>query len=173
MNPNPSIENVHYLSTPAVSVDTLRLDQIHPIVSGNKWYKLRYYIDAAIQGKYTQIASFGGPYSNHLVALAYAAKLNGLKSTGYVRSNEGEPFTPTLTEAQYYGMKLIHLGRASFQAKKLDLLHNLAANKDIYFIDEGGYGVLGARGASTIMCLQNDVENNAENKPSLYKYDYI
>jgi 1-aminocyclopropane-1-carboxylate deaminase len=177
LNPNPSIENVAYLSTPDVSVDTLRLDQIHPIVSGNKWYKLRYYIDEAIQGKYAQIASFGGPFSNHLVALAYAAKLNGLKSTGYVRSNEGEPFTPTLTEAENYGMKLIHLGRASFQAKKLDLLHNPAADKETYFIDEGGYGVLGARGASTIISQQNDIEkdaeNDIENEPLLSEYDCI
>ena len=67
------------------------------------------------------IASFGGPYSNHLVALAYAAQINGLNSIGYVRSNEGEPITKSLQEAVSYGMQLIHLGRTSFQEKKKEI----------------------------------------------------
>ena len=55
-------------------VDLLRLDLLHPIVSGNKFYKLRYYIELAIENGTSTIASFGGPYSNHIVALAYTAK---------------------------------------------------------------------------------------------------
>ena len=49
-------------------MSTLRLDEIHPIVSGNKWFKLRFYIQAALDQSINTIASFGGPYSNHLVA---------------------------------------------------------------------------------------------------------
>ena len=115
MTSSPTIESIPYLSNNNVAVDTLRLDKVHPIVSGNKWYKLRYYIQNAIDIQSTTIASFGGPYSNHLVALAYSAKLVGLKSIGYVRSNVGEPITPSLQEAIEYGMQLVYLGRTHFQ----------------------------------------------------------
>lgn len=181
MDPNPLIENIPYFSNGQVIVDTLRLDQIHPIVSGNKWYKLRYYLQAAKQLNASTIASFGGPYSNHLVALSYAAKLQGFKSIGYVRSNEGEPITPTLQEAINYGMDLIYLGRSSFQEKKDNLLlENTNAHfHNIYFIDEGGYGVTGAKGAATII---SDWNNNIEfgkqksivniNNP-IHQYKYI
>lgn len=153
MNPNPSITPIPYLSNQATKIDILRLDAIHPIVSGNKWFKLRYYIEDALQKKATTLASFGGPYSNHLVALAFMAKENNLKSIGYVRSNEGEPITPALQEALNYGMDLIFLGRSTFQEKKASLLTPSQKQEDpaIYYIDEGGYGILGAKGAATIM----------------------
>ena len=152
MNPSPSIEPISYLSSHQVAIDTLRLDQIHPIVSGNKWYKLRFYIQEAIKSQATTIASFGGPYSNHLVALAYMAKENGLKCIGYVRSNEGEPITPTLQEAIVYGMEIVFAGRSAFQEKKNELLsQNQESTNGLYFVNEGGYGVLGAKGASTLM----------------------
>ena len=152
MNPSPNIEPIPYLSSPQVAIDTLRLDQIHPIVSGNKWYKLRFYIQEAIESQATTIASFGGPYSNHLVASAYMAKENGLKCIGYVRSNDGEPITPTLQEAIDYGMEIVFAGRSAFQEKKNELLsQNQESTNGLYFVNEGGYGVLGAKGASTLM----------------------
>jgi 1-aminocyclopropane-1-carboxylate deaminase len=170
LNPSPNIEPIPYLSSNQVAIDTLRLDQIHPIVSGNKWYKLRYYIQGAVTNKAaTRIASFGGPYSNHLVALAYAAKVNGLKSIGYVRSNESEPLTPSMQEAKAYGMEIIYLGRTHFQEKKDALMPMIGTViQGTYFVNEGGYSELGANGASTII---TDWEIENENK--LYQYDYI
>ncbi len=162
MEPKPVIETVPYLSQKSITIDVLRLDQIHPIVSGNKWYKLRFYIQDALDTNSNTIASFGGPYSNHLVALAFAAKENGLKSVGYVRTNEGEPITPALQEAIGYGMQLVFLGRTFFQEKKNKLLSQQQDGPNgVYFIDEGGYGILGAKGASTII---SDWKNT---------YDYI
>ena len=65
-----------------VVLDMLRLDALHPEVSGNKWFKLKYLIqDALHTGKQT-LLSFGGCYSNHLHAMAYAAKSYKLKSIG-------------------------------------------------------------------------------------------
>ena len=98
------------------------------------------------------MASFGGPYSNHLVALAYASKLNGLNCIGYVRANNGEPITPTLQEAIDYGMELVFLGRQNFQTLKNEMFdaYLKSENKSIYYVDEGGYGKIGAKGASTI-----------------------
>lgn len=133
----------------------LRLDKLHPIVSGNKWFKLRYYIEEAISQSCSTIASFGGPYSNHLVALAYAAKENNVKSIGYVRASKEDIVTPSLQEAQAYGMQLEFMGRTNFQEIKNDLLkknqHRSIDNNSIYFIDEGGYGTIGAKGAATIL----------------------
>ena len=53
-------------------IDVLRLDEIHPIVSGNKWYKLKYYLQEAKQLNKETILTFGGAYSNHIIAAAYA-----------------------------------------------------------------------------------------------------
>jgi 1-aminocyclopropane-1-carboxylate deaminase len=108
------------------------------------------------------VASFGGPYSNHIVALAYTAKEAGLKSIGYIRTNEDEPTTPSLAEAKNYGMELVYLGRSDFQSKKASILKLSATKSDIYFIDEGGYGTIGAKGAATIF-TENDTAH----------YDYI
>lgn len=143
-------------------VDLLRLDLLHPIVSGNKFYKLRHYIEFALAKGVSTVASFGGPYSNHIVALAYTAKEAGLKSIGYIRTNADEPMTPSLNEAKAYGMELVYSGRTDFQSKKEAILQSSEAMTDCYFIDEGGYGIVGAKGAATIL-----TENNTT------QYDYI
>jgi 1-aminocyclopropane-1-carboxylate deaminase len=143
-------------------VDLLRLDLLHPIVSGNKFYKLRFYIATALENGASTIASFGGPYSNHIVALAYTAKEAGLNSIGYIRTNADEPMTPSLAEAKAYGMELVYLGRMDFQSKKASILETSAIKSDTYLIDEGGYGTIGAKGAATILTEQDTTH-----------YDYI
>jgi len=141
-------------------VDLLRLDSLHLIVSGNKFYKLRFYIEAAKANKVSTMASFGGPYSNHIVALAYTAKEAGLKSIGYIRTNADEPITPSLAEAKAYGMELVYLGRTDFQTKKASIIEKNAAQSDTYLIDEGGYGIIGAKGAATILTAQDTTHYN-------------
>ena len=153
---NPiTIDTIASFSSSTMEASILRLDKLHPIVSGNKWFKLRYYIEEAISQSCSTIASFGGPYSNHLVALAYAAKENNVKSIGYVRATKEDAITPSLQEAQAYGMQLEFMGRTHFQKIKNDLLktnqHNSIDKGSIYFIDEGGYGTIGAKGAATIL----------------------
>jgi len=157
LNENINIQAIPSFNSNQLQVDVLRLDEIHPIVSGNKWFKLKYYLQNAQVNHKETIASFGGPYSNHLVALAFASKEYNLKSIGYVRSNEDEPITPTLQEAMNYGMDLKFLGRNNFQVFKNELLQNNQTN-GTYFVDEGGYGTLGAKGAATI--LSNEKTNS-------------
>ncbi len=135
---------------------------MHPVVSGNKFFKLSYYIEAALKKEAKTLASFGGPYSNHIVALAFAAKEAGLQSIGYIRTNENEPLTTSLAEAKSYGMELVFLGRTEFQSKKEVLLKEATAKPTYYFIDEGGYGTIGAKGAATILTTHETAE-----------YDYI
>jgi 1-aminocyclopropane-1-carboxylate deaminase len=157
LNENINIQAVPSFCLKDIQLAVLRLDELHPIVSGNKWFKLKYYLQQAQEENADTIASFGGPYSNHLVALAFAAKKYNLQSVGYVRSNEDEPITPTLLEAKQYGMHLKFLGRNNFQLFKTELLENNVTS-NIYFVDEGGYGILGAKGAATI--LSNELTNN-------------
>jgi len=157
----PKIQSILSFSQ-SQKVDLLRLDLLHPIVSGNKFYKLQFYNAAAIENGVSKVASFGGPYSNHIVALAYTAKEAGLKSIGYIRTNADEPMTPSLKDAKAYGMELVYLGRTDFQSKKASILQSSEAMTDFYFIDEGGYGTIGAKGAATILTEQNTVH-----------YDYI
>jgi 1-aminocyclopropane-1-carboxylate deaminase len=157
LNENINIQCIPSFSINQLEVDVLRLDDIHPIISGNKWFKLKYYVQFAQANQAKTIASFGGPYSNHLVALAYVAKQNNLKSIGYVRANGNEPITPSLQEAVSYGMELRFLGRAHFQKLKNELIQNNSSTA-IFFVDEGGYGTLGAKGAATI--LNNEKTNN-------------
>ena len=150
-----SIDSLTSFSSSNMESSILRLDKLHPIVSGNKWFKLRYYIEEAISQSCTTIASFGGPYSNHLVALAYVAKENNIKSIGYVRATKEDTITPSLQEALAYGMQLEFMGRTHFQEIKNDLLktnqYSSIDNDSTYFIDEGGYGTIGAKGAATIL----------------------
>jgi 1-aminocyclopropane-1-carboxylate deaminase len=157
----PYIQTIPSFS-PSQKVDLLRLDVLHTVVSGNKFYKLRFYIAEAKKQGFSTVASFGGPYSNHIVALAFTAKEAGLKSIGYIRTNEGEPITPSLAEAKAYGMELVYLGRTDFQLKKATILETSTPKFDTYLIDEGGYGAIGAKGAATIL-TENDTAH----------YDYI
>lgn len=154
MHIKPFIQAIPSFSQHQV-VDLLRLDVLHPIVSGNKFYKLKYYLETAKANAASTIASFGGPYSNHIVALSFTAKEAGLKSIGYIRTNETEPMTPTLLEAKGYGMELVFLGRTDFQSKKASILQSNASNTSCYLIDEGGYGSIGAKGAATILTEQD------------------
>lgn len=132
-----------------VQFDVLRLDLIHPIISGNKWYKLRYYLEDAIANNCSEIASFGGAYSNHIVAMACACNENRLKSIGFIRGDEIYPLSPTLQTAKDFGMELHFINRTEYKTKETLIAKNQKPGR--YWIPEGGYGKLGAKGASTML----------------------
>ncbi len=130
-----------------ISLSVLRLDKMHPVVSGNKWFKLRYYIDEAVTSGKKTIVTFGGAWSNHIIATAAACKMQGLSSIGIIRAEEPAMLSATLLDAKHMGMTLHFISRKDYAEKKIppDL------NKDeFYFIKEGGYGKTGASGAATI-----------------------
>lgn len=129
-----------------ISVHVLRLDKCDPVVSGNKWFKLRFYLEDAIKKNKKTITTFGGPWSNHLVATAAACKKLGIKSVGYVRGEKPEQFSHTLKTAVALGMELQFLSRDTYAVEKLETSKQITS----YVIPEGGYGQLGAKGASTI-----------------------
>jgi 1-aminocyclopropane-1-carboxylate deaminase len=142
-------------------VDVLRLDKMHAEISGNKWFKLRYYVEKAKQTNKDTLVSFGGAYSNHLLALAATAHIHGLHSIGFIRGEQPALLSHTLISAKEYGMKLLYLPRSEFDFKKRsDLLGNWAENFTDFnketiqrslLIPEGGAGKEGLRGSEEIL----------------------
>jgi 1-aminocyclopropane-1-carboxylate deaminase len=135
-----------------ISVDVLRLDVIHPIISGNKWFKLKEYIADAISQHHKTILTFGGAYSNHIIATAAACAASGLQSIGIIRGEEPKNYSPTLQQAMDFGMQLFFTDRESYRQKLLPaaLVNQFDAAR-FYLINEGGYGKKGMEGAATIV----------------------
>lgn len=148
---NIKVQSLPHFSVGDTQTDILRLDLVHPVVSGNKWFKLKYYLAEALAGNYHSLASFGGAYSNHIVATAFAAREAGLASTGYIRGEETNPLSPTLRNAMEYGMKLEYVSRETF--RNTEAIMAATANNGIYWVREGGFGTLGAKGASDILLV--------------------
>lgn len=136
-----------------VRLDVLRLDKIHPVVSGNKWFKLQYYTDDAVNKGYTTLLTFGGSYSNHIAATAYAAKTLGLNAVGVIRGEAPKQWSHTLQEAHACQMQLVFLPRNEYDAIKKNV-HTTKFEAQFgkaYIIPEGGYGLPGVQGAADML----------------------
>lgn len=153
-----NIENIHIQSVKTLSfndiqTDILRLDLIHPVMSGNKWFKLQYYLKEAIKMQSERWVSFGGAYSNHIVALALAGQQANIPTTGFIRGDHSIDLSPTLQEAISYGMDVQFISRTDYRFK--DQLQESYHQPGWYWIPEGGYGLLGAKGAADILRLHD------------------
>lgn len=141
----------------------LRLDQLDPLVSGNKWFKLKYNLEAAA-GR--PIVTFGGAWSNHILATAAACKMKGLRCTGIIRGERPAELSSTLEQAGSMGMQLVFVSREEY--KQLTDIDSTGADDhmyalyqlgddiippDAYIIPEGGHNALGAKGCSEILSL--------------------
>ncbi|MFT3946294.1 MAG: pyridoxal-phosphate dependent enzyme [Agriterribacter sp.] len=137
-----------------LQLSVLRLDKIHPVISGNKWFKLKYYLQDAKAKGYNSILTFGGAFSNHIAATALAASLQELQSIGIIRGEEPESWSHTLLKAKANGMQLYFVSRNEYNVLKRtgdnDLLKQFGSN---YIIPEGGYGTLGVKGAADILSV--------------------
>lgn len=109
---------------------------IHPFISGNKWRKLKYTLEnARNQGK-DHLITFGGAYSNHLVATACAAAKFGFRSTGFVRGEQVS--NPSLMLCKLFGMELHFISRERYRGKQEVYNSFFGKLSNTYFIDEGG-----------------------------------
>ena len=134
-----------------ISVDVLRLDLMHPDISGNKWFKLKYHIEAALRNNKRGIVTFGGAYSNHLVATAVACNESGMLSTGIVRGEETFPLNASVSQMMEAGMQLIYVSREKYKNKD-ELIHQfLESHNDYHYVPEGGQGAEGVKGAGEIL----------------------
>lgn len=150
LNYTPHIQTIHYKE---IEIGVLRLDLIHPEISGNKWFKLKYNIEQAkVENKDTLI-TFGGAYSNHIAATAAACKLFQLKCIGIIRGEKTAENNSTLKLAQQQGMELMFVTREEYKQKNnttyLQQLQQQYPNA--YIIPEGGDNELGAKGCKEII----------------------
>ncbi|RYZ28880.1 MAG: pyridoxal-phosphate dependent enzyme [Chitinophagaceae bacterium] len=147
---NCSVQSLQ--SATGLPIDVLRLDLIHPVVSGNKWFKLKEYLRVAKAENKTTLLTFGGAFSNHIVASAAAAKMEGFNSIGIIRGEEPRTWSPTLLAAKTYGMSLIFESRTAYREKQVPPpVYQQYAPSEIFEIPEGGYGLLGKQGAMSIL----------------------
>jgi 1-aminocyclopropane-1-carboxylate deaminase len=115
-----------------------RDDLIHPFISGNKWRKLKYNLIKASQQKQNHLVTFGGAYSNHLLATAAAGAKFGFKTTAFVRGEKVD--NSLLSLCKIHGMNLIFTSRETYKYKKQLFETHFAEDTNAYFIDEGGSG---------------------------------
>jgi 1-aminocyclopropane-1-carboxylate deaminase len=141
-------------ATQELHVDVLRLDLLHPVISGNKWFKLQHHLQLA-DG--SPLLTFGGAWSNHLVATAFAAKQAGLPSIGIIRGEQPFAQSATLQEAAGYGMQLEFISREQYAQKNQDAFLRQLNDRypGVYIIPEGGGGLPGIIGSETILCKIN------------------
>jgi len=131
------------------ALDILRLDLCHPIVSGNKWFKLNGLQEAMQVAQKKSIISFGGAWSNHLVALAFYAKHYQIPCKAIVRGHY-EVLSPSLLFAQEHGMELHFVDAIHYSALKKDASSLQSKYQDAYILPEGGNSEMGVKGASAI-----------------------
>lgn len=143
----PTIQPLRTLFTGGPAVDVLKLQEVHPVVSGNKWYKLKYYLQEAIERGVTRIITRGGAYSNHIIATAWAAQELGLESIGIIRGLAPPMLSPTLQDAQSCGMTLRFIEKNQFAHFQLPESETASA----LYVPEGGVGLLGIQGAADIL----------------------
>lgn len=132
-----------------IKVFLKRDDLIHPFISGNKWRKLKYLLAKAEALQKNHLVTFGGVWSNHLLATACAAAKFGYKSTGIVRGEDIR--TETLTFCRIFGMKLIFVDRESYRDKQQLFKHYFPEDSSAFFIDEGGFSEEAAKGCSEMV----------------------
>ncbi|MCO8087666.1 1-aminocyclopropane-1-carboxylate deaminase/D-cysteine desulfhydrase [Acinetobacter indicus] len=136
-----------------------RLDLIHPQISGNKFFKLKYNLLAARQQGFEKVLTFGGAYSNHIAATAFASHKFGFQSLGMIRGEElaQRPLNPTLATAQQFGMQLEFISRNAYRQKdQPDFLQHLQQQyPDFYLIPEGGTNALAVQGCREILVAED------------------
>ena len=137
-----------------------REDEIHPFVSGNKFRKLKYNLQEAKKLKKPALLTFGGAYSNHVVATAIAGKMAGFKTFAIIRGDElANNLTQilkdnaTLREAHENGMKFQFVSRELYRQKSSFGFIEKMKNKwgDFYLIPEGGTNEFAVNGCKEIL----------------------
>lgn len=141
-----------------ITVYLKRDDLIHPLISGNKWRKLKYLLLRAEELGKKHLVTFGGAWSNHLLATACAGAKFGFKTTGIVRGEEVQ--NDVLFFCRLFGMQLHFVSRERYRNRE-SLFKELFNNEqDSFFIDEGGASPEAAKGCSEIVAeLPPDIDH--------------
>ena len=150
---NVYIQDISKFFNNILDISILRADLIDPVVSGNKWFKLQLYVRDAIAAGKTTLATFGGPYSNHIVATSTYGASMGLETVGFIRGEIPVALSPTLTDAMENGMTLHFVSREDFEQTEKIISHN--QDPSWAWIPEGGYGITGAEGVKSMLTIKD------------------
>ena len=138
-----------------------RDDLIHPIISGNKWRKLKYNLKYFNSISKKGIVTMGGAYSSHILALSYICKVNSIKCVLLVRGEQAKPLNDILTKCHSYGATIKYIDRNDYKDSKWIKKFCATNFKDFFFIPEGGSNLQGIKGCQKIV---NEIQ---------YDFDYI
>ncbi len=134
-----------------------RDDLLHPVISGNKWRKLKYILDHALSLNTYKIISMGGAYSNHLHALAYVGDKLGIATAAKIRGERPAVLNPTLSDLDTWGMNFKFVSRAEYRQlriyKEYDSLPGMQTGE--YWLPEGGAMGLALQGVAELV---NEIE---------------
>ncbi len=133
------------------SVDVARLDASHPVLSGNKFYKLYPFIQQFYKSEAREIWSMGGVYSNHLHAMAFLGREMGIPTAAYVRGWDTQKSTATMKDCLRWGMRLETCSREDYRM----LRDTGIRDESKIWIPEGGLHPLGVQGAAQIYSAVN------------------
>lgn len=147
-----------------ITLNIARADLLHPLASGNKFYKLAPNLEYAKQQGFKRLLSFGGAFSNHIHALALTAQAHGFSSIGIIRGEAEYARNPTLQDAQSAGMQLQFVSRDDYRRRNnADYLKVLQDQfPEALIIPEGGSNQLAIQG-----CKQLANEINAKHEADI------
>jgi 1-aminocyclopropane-1-carboxylate deaminase len=129
-----------------------RDDLIHPDVPGNKWRKLKYNLQRASDEDRQCLLTFGGAYSNHILATAASGYYYGFSTIGVIRGEEHLPLNAVLSGAVRFGMRLTYMDRSLYRHKACPEVETALRERfgDFYLIPEGGSNPLAVQGCAEI-----------------------
>ena len=135
-----------------IHVSMLRLDLVHPVISGNKIFKLHYFLEDAVNSDHKQLITFGGAYSNHLAATAFACKAAGVRSLAFIRGEKPDKLSHTLALCMKHGMHLEFISRKLYKTiHEKGFLEQVSKQfGEHVLVPEGGFSKKGAKGAELI-----------------------
>ena len=139
-----------------ISLYVKREDLLHPIISGNKFRKLKFNLEEAKNKNQKVLVTFGGAFSNHIVAVAGAGKEFGFETIGIIRGEELQDKitdNPSLLQAQQLGMKFVFISREQYRLKETpNFIEQLKKDYgDFYLLPEGGTNELAIKGCEEIL----------------------
>ncbi len=145
------VEQITYDVPDGYSLFIKRDDLIDPLISGNKWRKLKFTLQEAHKQGKTTLVSFGGAYSNHLLALASAAAKFQLKSIAFVRGDEEQTENTMMIISRMMGMQFIRVSRDEYRDKPALFKKYFEKDDTAFFVDEGGMSAEGSLGCEEII----------------------
>nr|WP_264529138.1 pyridoxal-phosphate dependent enzyme [Flavobacterium sp. N502540] len=155
-------QEIHMAFPKGISLTIKREDLIHPFVSGNKFRKLKYNLLQAKAEHQETLLTFGGAFSNHIAAVAYAGKEQGFRTIGVIRGEElfdKIEENPTLKFAQENGMQFEFVTRDAYRNKNEDFFIGKLKDKfgDFYLVPEGGTNELAVKGCEEILTEEDAI----------------